>query len=59
MLGPSFLEAPLLHIPDLAASESYDRRVPLAVAAVELGGIRTFLVVPLRKEKALVGVFAV
>jgi GAF domain-containing protein len=59
MLGSSFLEAPLLHIADLAASEAYERRVPLATAAVELGGIRTFLVVPLLKEGALVGIFAI
>ena len=47
------------HITDLAAEEVYSkRRHPGAVAAVELGGVRTVLLVPIVKEDELVGVFS-
>jgi class 3 adenylate cyclase len=47
------------HIPDLAAEEVYaEQRHPGAVAAVELGGVRTVLLVPMLKENELVGVFS-
>src|SRR5207237_9595053 len=59
MLGPSFAEAPLLHVADLAASEGYRRGIPLFPAGVEPGGIRTYLVVPLRKESDFIGVFLI
>ena len=36
-----------------------DRRDPAVVAAVELGGIRTFLAVPMLKENELIGAFIV
>src|SRR4029079_19105434 len=49
----------LSHIPDLAADEDYtDRRHPGAVTAVELGGVRTVLLVPMVKEDELIGVFS-
>ena len=47
------------HIPDLAAEEVYaEHRHPGAVAAVELGGVRTVVLVPMLKENELVGVFS-
>ena len=44
-----------VHTLDLAASEAYADREPAAVAAVELGGIRTLLAVPMLKENELIG----
>jgi class 3 adenylate cyclase len=50
----------LLHVTDLAADQSYaEERDPTSVAAVEVGGIRTVLLVPLLKESELIGSFTV
>ncbi len=50
----------LIHIADLAGEHSYvEQRDPGVVAAVELGGIRAILLVPLLKESELIGVFTV
>jgi GAF domain-containing protein len=46
------------HVADLAASEDYTAGNPGAVAAVELGGVRTFLAVPMFKEIELIGSFS-
>jgi GAF domain-containing protein len=49
----------VIHITDLAADHVYiEQRTPTAVAAVELGGVRTILYVPMVKENELVGAFA-
>ena len=49
-----------VHVANLAAEQAYnERRDPRYVAAVELGGVRTFLAVPMLKEKELIGVFTV
>jgi adenylate cyclase len=49
----------VVHIPDLAAEDVYaEQRHPGAVTAVELGGVRTVLLVPMLKENELVGVFS-
>jgi GAF domain-containing protein len=49
-----------VHVPDLAAEPPYiEQRDPNYVAAVELGGIRTFLAVPMLKENELIGLFTV
>jgi GAF domain-containing protein len=46
------------HAHDLAAERNYsDERRPAYVEAVELGGIRTFLAVPMLKENELIGAF--
>ena len=45
----------VVHVHDEAASEAYAERDPRVVAAVELGGVRTLLVVPMLKENVLIG----
>ena len=46
----------LIHIPDLAADQLYSEKMsPAVVAAVELGGVRTILAVPMLKEDELIG----
>ena len=47
-----------IHVADLAADQAYLERHPHTVAAVELGGVRTFLGVPMLKEGELIGAFA-
>jgi GAF domain-containing protein len=47
-----------LHVADLATDQAYIERYPQTVAAVELGGVRTFLSVPMLKEGELIGAFA-
>jgi GAF domain-containing protein len=59
IFGLKFLDGPIVHISDLSASKAYLRRIPLAVAAVELGGIRTFLALPLLKDGTLIGGFVI
>ena len=44
-----------VHIADCAAEQAYINRDPYVVAAVELGGIRTVLAVPMLKEDQLIG----
>jgi GAF domain-containing protein len=48
-----------IHRPDMREVEGYQKRVPLAVAGVELGGIRTFLQVPLKNEHEVLGLFMI
>ena len=50
----------VVHLFDAAANETYAQRTdPAVVAAVELGGIRSALVVPMLKEEELIGAFIV
>src|SRR5262249_45938089 len=44
---------------DLAATRPYAERVPAVVDAVELGGVRTIVVVPMLKNNDLVGAIAI
>ena len=49
-----------VHVADLAAEPIYtEERDPAIVAAVELGGVRTLLAVPMLKESELIGAFAI
>jgi len=45
----------VIHVSDLKAERSYLDRVPASVAAVQLGGVRSFLSVPMLKEGELIG----
>jgi GAF domain-containing protein len=49
----------IVHVADVAAEETYtEQRHPTIVAAVELGGVRTILFVPLLKGDELIGAFS-
>jgi GAF domain-containing protein len=45
----------IIHCEDLTVEQEYLQRMPIAVAAVELGGVRTFLAAPMFKESSLIG----
>jgi GAF domain-containing protein len=49
----------VVHTADLAAEQSYVEREPGAVDAVELGGVRSLLMVPMIKENELIGALAI
>jgi len=49
----------VIHVADLAAEQAYIEGDPGAVTAVELGSVRTCLVVPMLKEDDLVGAIAI
>jgi signal transduction histidine kinase len=48
-----------VHTADMSTEKSYIDRDPLAVAGVEVAGIRTLLCVPMLKEQELVGVIVI
>jgi signal transduction histidine kinase len=48
-----------IQIADISADLAYRERDPLRVATVELGGVRTFLAVPMLKDGALIGVITI
>jgi two-component system, NtrC family, sensor kinase len=48
-----------IHIADLAGTQTYAERHPAVVEAVELGGIRTTVLVPMLKDNELVGLIAI
>src|SRR5262245_33380679 len=45
----------VVQVADIAGTQRYANREPLAVAAVEIGGVRTILGVPLHREKEVIG----
>ena len=49
----------LLHVADMAEEQVYKAGDPSAVRFVEMAGVRTLLVVPMLKEKELIGEFSV
>jgi GAF domain-containing protein len=49
----------LVHIEDCITEQAYAERDPLRVSAVELGGVRTLLSVPMLKENEVIGAIAV
>src|SRR5262249_60028042 len=44
---------------DLAATEAYAKRHPVAVDAVELGGVRTLVAVPMIKRNEVIGIISI
>jgi len=48
-------ELKTVHLLDIAAGPGYQSRNPFSVAAVELGGARSMIAVPLLKEQTLIG----
>ncbi|HYM33581.1 MAG TPA: GAF domain-containing protein [Candidatus Cybelea sp.] len=46
-------------IPDITKTEGYRSGEPLPRAAADLGGVRTIMAVPLKKDGALLGTFAI
>jgi two-component system NtrC family sensor kinase len=56
-IGRMILTKKVVHVDDLRTEASYIEQNPLAVAAVELGGVRTLLTVPMLKEGELIGAF--
>ena len=55
ILGQVLSRNQAVQIPDLAATRGYAERSPMMVAAVELGGVRTYLAVPMFKENKIIG----
>jgi two-component system, NtrC family, sensor kinase len=49
----------LVHLADYCTDQSYLDRDPITVAAIELGSIRTLLVVPMIKNDALMGAIVI
>jgi GAF domain-containing protein len=59
-LGSLLATKTTVHVTDVAAEPIYtEEREPAIVAAVELGGVRTLLAVPMLKENELIGVLAI
>jgi GAF domain-containing protein len=58
LVGQAIANKKAVHIADLAEHQDYvERSSPGAVAAVELGGVRTHVVVPMMKDDELIGTF--
>jgi GAF domain-containing protein len=58
-IGRVVRERRTIHTYDNAQAEPYRKRAPLAVAAVELGHVRTVLHVPLIKDETVLGIFII
>jgi class 3 adenylate cyclase len=59
-VGRAIATKAVVQVADIAAEQAYtEQRNPSYVAAVELGGVRTLLAVPMLKENELIGVFTV
>ena len=57
LIGRMLATKDVVHIADVAATQAYEQRVPETVAAVEVGGVRTILGVPMLNEGELIGSF--
>jgi GAF domain-containing protein len=58
-LGEVIKTKQTVHLADLAATRAYAERHPLIVDAVDIGGIRTTVAVPLLKDNELTGIIGI
>lgn len=58
-MGQVLRQARTIHHADMAASEPYKNRAPMTVSGVELGGIRSFIMVPLVNQRGVIGIFVI
>src|SRR6516225_9809174 len=58
-LGQAIRTKRTAHIADLAATPAYAERDPPAVSAVELGGVRTVIAVPMLKDNEIIGIISI
>jgi signal transduction histidine kinase len=58
-LGRTARTKKVVHVADVTAEPAYAMRDPLRVAAVELGGVRSHVTVPMLKENELIGAFSI
>ena len=54
-IGRMMTTKAVIHVPDAREEEEYVEREPSIVVGVELGGVRTFVAVPMLKENELIG----
>jgi GAF domain-containing protein len=59
VLARMFETGQMVHLADLSVEQAYLKRDPETVAAVELGGIRTVLFVPMLKEDEMIGFLSI
>ena len=59
VLAHMFETRQVVHLADLSVEQAYLKRDPETVAAVELGGIRTVLFVPMLKEDEMIGFLSI
>jgi adenylate cyclase len=59
VIGRVLATKTLAHVADVSKEQAYIERYEPVVASVELGGIRTLLLVPMLKDDELVGLFSV
>ena len=58
-LGEAIRTKQTVQVADVAATQAYAERHPAVVDAVELGGVRTNLSVPMLKDNELIGIIAI
>ena len=58
-LGRTALTKQVVQIDDVKKGAAYNKRDPLVVAGVDLGGYRTVLTVPMLKEDVLIGIVSI
>src|SRR5262249_14628254 len=58
-IGSVIQSRQLVHLADYRTDQSYLDRDPITVAAIELGGIRTLLVVPMIKNDTLIAAIVI
>jgi GAF domain-containing protein len=59
MFGEVARTKQFVHVADLVKWQAYRERDPVSISALQLGGMRTILMVPMLKENELVGVLSI